>query len=716
MGIHPLNLEFWHRRRPPIILQTEAAECGLACLAMVAGYFGHRIDMSNMRRRFSISLKGATLASLLTIAHSLQLKTRPLKVDLEHFGSLKLPCILHWDMNHFVVLTVIRRNSISILDPTIGECRLPWTEVSKHFTGVVLELSPNERFKKKDDRLRFTLLSLIGQVFGLRRGLFQLLLLGVALQIFMLVGPFYMQWVVDEALVAADRDLITVLGTGFLLLIVVQTLVGAVRSWITTALSTNLNFQWLGNAFVHLLRLPVLYFEKRHLGDIASRFGSIQTIQRSLTAQFVEGVVDGLLVIATVVVMAQYSLQLTAVACFAVVLYGLLRWSIFASLKEATAEQIAHAAKQHTYFLETVRGVQSVRLFNRAEERRIGWTNALADQFNSELRISRLGISYQSANTLLFGSERVIVIWMAALAVLDTRFSVGMLFAFISYKDQFSQRMTSLIDKLFEFRMLHIHGERVADILLTEPEEELPNFEFDVERIVPDIVIQALAFRYAAEEPYVLADLDLTIPSGQCIAITGVSGCGKTTLVKLLLGLMDPTDGSILVGGTKLKQLGLYNFRQLVGTVMQDDQLFAGSIADNISFFDSVPDQEWVVACARLAFISDEIAAMPMGYNTLVGDIGTGLSGGQRQRLLLARALYKKPKILVLDEATSHLDTGNEELVNEAIGRLQLTRILVAHRPQTIAMAQRVVTLHLGKIVRDVTLLELGCTNTNSIA
>jgi ATP-binding cassette subfamily B protein RaxB len=276
-----------------------------------------------------------------------------------------------------------------------------------------------------------------------------------------------------------------------------------------------------------------------------------------------------------------------------------------------------------------------------------------------------------------------------------------MLFAFISYKDQFSQRVAALIDKLFEFRMLRLHGERVADIVLTEAEEDHHDAEVDPERIVPTIEVRNVAFRYADGEPYVLKDLNLTIPAGQCIAITGASGCGKTTLIKLMLGLVEPTEGEILVGGIKLKHLGLSNFRQVVGTVMQDDYLFAGSVADNISFFDAVPDQARVEACAQLAAIHQEIGAMPMAYNTLVGDIGSGLSGGQKQRILLARALYKNPKLLALDEATSHLDIWNEQLVNAAIKQIQLTRIIVAHRPETIAMAQRVVVLQQGKIVRD---------------
>ncbi|WP_036213352.1 peptidase domain-containing ABC transporter [Massilia alkalitolerans] len=405
----------------------------------------------------------------------------------------------------------------------------------------------------------------------------------------------------------------------------------------------------------------------------------------------------------TLIMMLLYSVKLAAVACVAVLLYALLRLVMFRPLRDANSEEIIHSAKQQSHFIETVRGMQSIRLFGRSEERRSSWMNALTDEFNAQLRIARLAVSYQTANTLLFSGERVIVIWLAAIAVLGNEFSVGMVFAFISYKDQFSQRMASLIDKLFELRMMRLHGERVVDIVLTEAERDDDAAEVDANQIMPSIEIRNLSFRYSDSEPEVIRELNLTIPAGQCMAITGPSGCGKTTLMKLLLGLLTPTGGEIRIGGVPLGTLGLSNYRHLLGTVMQDDTLFAGSISDNISFFDPMVDMQRVHICAELAAIAPEIAAMPMAFNTLVGDIGTGMSGGQQQRILLARALYKNPKILVLDEATSHLDVWNEQAVNAAIEKIPLTRIIVAHRPETIQMAERVIILHNGQVAQDVT-------------
>jgi len=692
-------LRFAAGRRLHMFLQTEAAECGLASLGMVACFHGHRIDLAGMRRRFTVSLKGATLAYLMQVAGRLQLAPRPLRLELSEMPLLRAPCILHWDLNHFVVLRSADARGAVVHDPAFGVRKLANHEVSRHFTGIALELSPMAGFTAADDRRRVRLRDLMGPVAGLKRSLAQVFVLALALQAIAIVTPFYMQWAVDGAVVSADRDLLTVLGMGFLMLAVVHVALSALRSWVVLYLGTTLNLQWIANVFSHLLRLPVSWFEKRHLGDVVSRFGAVNTIQRTLTSSFVEALIDGAMAAATFAMMVVYSVPLTLLAGCAVLLYGLMRCGFYDPLRRATEEHIVHTAKQQSHFLETVRGVQSIKLFGRQEERRSRWLNLVVDAVNQDLATQKLGLGFRSANALVFGVERVAIVWLGALLVLDGGFSVGMLFAFMAYKDQFYARVGGLVDKLVELRMLGLQGERLADIVLTPPEEDAATMPADP--IDASLEVAGLSFRYSDMEPFVLLNCSFRVEPGESVAIVGASGGGKTTLVKLMLGLLAPTDGRVVAGGIDIQKLGIERYRKLVGTVMQDDQLFAGSIADNICFFDPMPDSQAIERFARMAAVHDDIASMPMAYNTLIGDMGAALSGGQRQRILLARALYKQPRILFLDEATSALDVQKERAVNEAIRTLKLTRIIIAHRPETIASAERVIVLQAGKVAQD---------------
>ncbi len=682
------------------ILQSEAAECGLASLAMVADAHGQRIGLPEMRRRFPLSLKGAKLNHLIQIAQQLGFSTRPLRLDMDDLGKLKLPCILHWDLNHFVVLAKVGKSKATILDPAIGERTLGFDEVSQHFTGVALELTPTAEFKPQKAAPAVTARQLTGHIRGLWRALGLILLLSVALQVFVVLAPFFMQWVVDQVLVSADKDLLTVLGLGFGLALVLQIGIGLLRGWSVVWLSSRLGLQWMGNVFAHLLKLPLDFFEKRHLGDITSRMASVQAIQKTLTTSFVEAIIDGLMAVVTFGLMLVYSWKLALVTLLAVALYLCIRAIAYRPVRDGTERQLIAGAKQQTHLLESLRGMQSLKVAGEESQRRSTYDNLMHDTVNNEVRLARMGLGFNSASQLVFGIERIAVIWIGALLALQNVFSVGMLIAYLAYKDQFAGRTAALIDKWIEFRMLRLHGERLADIVLTEPEVE-PTFEA-LPPADPRIEVENLSFRYADGEPWVLKDCSFVVEPGESVAIIGASGCGKTTLVKLLLGLLKPTTGAIRIGGHDLHKLGPRNVRAIVGAVMQDDQLFAGSIADNIGFFDPDFDQARIEAAAKLAAVHDEIAAMPMGYHSLIGDMGSSLSGGQKQRIILARALYREPKLLFLDEATSHLDVMRERLVNDAVKALKLTKVIVAHRPETIASADRALVMDGGRIVQEV--------------
>jgi ATP-binding cassette, subfamily B, bacterial CvaB/MchF/RaxB len=697
------------------ILQTEATECGLACLAMIAAHYGHHLDLATLRARFPVSLKGMRLDRLIEIAGRLDLGTRAVRLELDQLGQLQLPCILHWNFNHFVMLTEVRARQVVIHDPAQGARTLSFDEVSRAFTGVALECWPNPGFLPRAPAPAIRLRTLFGTISGLSRALGQILILAFALEIFTLASPFFLQWVIDEVIVAADRSLLTVLALGFGLLLLMQHATSALRAWMLMYLGTTLNLQWRANVLTHLLSLPARYFERRHLGDIVSRFGAIDTIQQTLTTAFLSAIVDGLMATVTLAMMFVYSPPLACVALATMTLYGLLRCAWYRPLRLATEEQIVRAARQQSHFLETVRGVKTIKLFNRQSERRASWLNLLVEQINAGLHVQKLQLLYQQVNGLLFGIEGLLIIWLGATRVMDGLFTVGALMAFNAYKLQFDQRVGNLIDKYFELRMLRLQGERLADIVCEPPEPDA--FQHGAARssgpLDAGIELEAVEFRYADGEPAVLDGVSLAIAPGESVALVGASGCGKSTLVNVLLGALEPTRGVVRIGGVELGRLGLAQLRAMVGTVMQDDTLFAGSIADNISFFDPHAEVAWIEECARLAAVHDDIAAMPMAYDTLVGDMGTVLSGGQKQRVLLARALYKRPRILVLDEATSHLDLQRERQVNAAVGALRMTRVIVAHRPETIASASRVITLERGKVVLDQTAAPTGAAHAS---
>jgi ATP-binding cassette subfamily B protein RaxB len=428
----------------------------------------------------------------------------------------------------------------------------------------------------------------------------------------------------------------------------------------------------------------------------------VQTIQSTLTTSFVEAIIDGLMAVITLGMMLLYSWKLALVTLIAVGLYLGLRGLAYRPLRDGTEQQLVKAAKQQTHLLESIRGIQSLKVAGCEPSRQSTYLTLMHDAVNQDVKLAQLGLGFTSASQLIFGIERVTVIWLGAVLALQNVFSVGMLVAYLAYKDQFAQRVSGLIDKWVEFRMLRLHGERLADIVLAEPERsEGTGAVAGSELMGARLDVQGLGFRYAEGEPWVLQDCSFTVEDGESVAIVGASGCGKTTLVKLLLGLLPPTRGSIMLDGWEIDRLGHRHYRQMVGAVMQDDQLFAGSIAENIAFGDDGYDQQCVEEAARLASVHDEILAMPMGYHSLIGDMGTTLSGGQKQRVILARALYRQPRILFLDEATSHLDVERERLVNDAVRHLKLTRIIIAHRPETIASADRVLVMDGGRIVQE---------------
>ncbi|MDF3904403.1 peptidase domain-containing ABC transporter [Paracoccus sp. AS002] len=686
----------------PVILQSEAAECGLACLAMVAGHHGHRMDLPAIRRRFSASMKGTTLKDLAGIGEALHLATRALRLDLEDLSRLRLPCVLHWDHNHFVVLTRVGARGITIHDPAIGRRKVPMAEVSRKFTGIALEAWPTDGFARRDETVRISILDMIRRTRGIGAAVAQVLAVSLLLEITVIAMPIGFQLILDEVVVAADRDLLTILVIALAFLLILQVAASFARSWITLLTGSGLALQWKVGLFDHLMRLPLAYYEKRHVGDIVSRFGSLDSIQRTVTASAVTALLDGVMSLALIAMMWLYGGWLLWLALLGVGLYAVLRLSTWGIYRRMSEEAIVHAAQENTHFMESVRGIGSVKVLNLESRRQGTWINHLVERLNAELRVQKFDVYFRSGAASIFGIDRLLIIYFGVMAIIDSAMTVGMFVAFLAYKDQFADRINSFIDTVLQFRMLALHGERIADIAMAEPEEEArrPLAAPPPSAKPARLEMREVRFRYADNDPEVLKGIGLRIEAGECVGIAGPSGAGKTTLLKVLAGLARPGSGQVLINGVPLDAIGLAAYRSRVGCVLQEDRLFAGSIIDNITGFAAQVSAEDLERAARMAAIHDEIRAMPMGYETLVGDMGSTLSGGQKQRIVLARALYRRPSVLLMDEATSHLDSTNEEIINLAIRRLGMTRIVIAHRETTLAMTDRIIRID-GGIAAD---------------
>jgi len=685
----------------PSILQTEHSECALACLAMVSGYFGHKIDINTLRNRHSVSQHGVTLKDVIRIAEKMNLASRAVRLELDEIGKLKRPAILHWGMSHFVVLKKVSPGKLIIHDPAVGVRTVSLKDAGKDFTGVALELTPTSDFKEKDEQKKLRISQLWSSAAGLKRGIIQVILLSLLLELFIVAMPYFTQLVIDDVLVSRDHDLLKIVIIAYLLVVLVQMITNVIRSFVVMHLTNKMSFQFAVNIYRHLLKLPLEYFSKRHIGDIVSRFGSQANIREFITSGIVSVTLDGIMVIVTLIMMFIYSRMLTFIILAAVVLYGVLRISTFGWIRRRTEEQIVAAAKENTNFMENIRTMQGIKLFGKETDRLSLWENYYVDVINAGIRIQKFGINIGVINGIITHGRAILILYLGANAVLGNELSIGMLMAFTSWSQSFLSRMLGLFDKTIEYRLLDVHLTRLADIVYTEVEPSMEGTEIQSieESSGPLLEVRDVAFRYSENHPYLFNSVNLSLKSGETIAVIGPSGCGKSTLLKVLASMYRPSHGEIRIYGRDIDKTGLASYRNKICAVMQDDGLLTGSISDNICFYDPAPDRDAIQRAAGLAAIHKDIIALPMQYDTLVGNLGTALSGGQIQRILLARAIYKNPKILFLDEATSHLDVENEKLVNIAIKQLNMGRIIVAHRLETIKLADQIFQLTPGGLI-----------------
>ena len=680
------------------IRQTEAAECGLTCLAIASGMLGAHVEMADVRRKFPVSNRGLTLHEVMNIAAAMGMTTRPLKCELEELRDLQVPSILHWGMSHFVVLRQVSRTAITIQDPASGIRTIAMKDAAKRFTGVALELARAPVFKRQKQRSPLKLTSLFRMTPTITGALMQVFILSILLQVYVVASPFYMQLAIDEAALKGDAGLLGLLAFGFGLFGIFNVIADALRAIAMQKMSALLGWDMTGRLFHHMLRLPLPWFQRRRLADALSRFESIEPVRALFTNGLVGSVIDGLLAAVTLAMMMVFAWKLAFVTAAGLLVYVLIRLvSIPFTIQLAGDALVADIAEQGKR-IETLRAIQTIKVMGAETQREGDWSNRFAETIRTGQKSAFANIAFSSLQGTFDAITNVAVIYLGATAIIENNMTVGILFAFMSYKMQFVGRAQGLFETFISWRMMDLHSDRIADIALHPVEAGIDDIGPGLPEMRGGLEARNLSFRYAPQEPLVFQGLYLNVQPGEFVAIVGPSGTGKSTLLKVLCGLYPLTFGEVRIDDLPLAAWGPRNVRRNFGVVMQDDELISGSIMENVAFFSESIDTAWAWRCLEMACVDEEVRAMPMRGETFVGDMGAALSGGQKQRILLARALYRRPKILMLDEATSHLDLERERLINAALRSNTVTRIVVAHRPETIAAADRVLVLANGRL------------------
>ena len=688
-----MNRLFARRHSLPMIFQAEANECGLACLAMIVSYFGSASDIRSLREASNLPAFGASLKHLTRAAAAAGLKTRSLKLELDDLRLLATPAILHWDLDHFVVLKKCSGGKLIIHDPAVGIRKYPIDELDGHFTGIAVEFSPAGGVIGTGPVRRLRLRDLVRFSHGTVRGMALILLLSLLVQACSLLSPLFLQLVIDQGLARGDMDLVLVVALLFGLLMLARIALGQVRALVSMQFSIRLGFQMVSGLFEHLISLPLRFFERREMGDLISRFSSVEKISALISQDMITVLVDGLLSILSLGLLFIYSPLLAAVCLGFVIAAMLIKLCSLPGEKSRRQETIVRAAKSESRLMENIRWASIIKNYAIEEQRTADWQNHYVNSANAGYQLGTFQLWFGSAQGLLFGIEQIVVIYIGATLISAGSLTIGQLMGFIFLKQHFSSSVLAMFPKLAEMRLMQLDLERIADIALEEVEETGSVAHLPRRSFTGRLRGEKLCFRYSTDELPVFEALDFGVEPGEMLVITGPSGCGKSTLLKLVAGLEQPDAGTLLYDGSPLRKLGLAALRAGAAAVLHSDGLLAGDIAFNINLEDEPYNQPRLEDACRRTCILDEILALPLGFNTRVGELGNSLSAGQVQRVLLARALYKRPKLLLLDESLACLSDSVARRILENIRELRIAVVLVTHNPALAGLGTRQIRL-----------------------
>ena len=697
------------RRSVPVILQMSAAECGAACLAMILGYHGRPTRLEECREQCGVSRDGLSTRVLADAARRLGLRARGFSLEPSVFTDLQLPAIAHWNFNHFVVVERFARTYVDIVDPATGRQRISHAEFDAAFTGVVLTFEPGVEFARRDDAPVAAWRNALAYVLsapGIRHAAVQIVLASVLLQVLGLALPTMTGLVVDHVVSSGTSDLMTSLGLGVVAIVAAVAGLSYVRAATLVHLRARLDTHLMLGFLEHLLSLPYRFFEGRKTGQLVSRLSSNAVLREMLTNQTLAALLDGSLVAGHVVVLLivapGFGLVVLAIAAVQIAVVCVSA----GPLQRLVARELAAYAESQGYLVEALKGMPLLKASGSEPRVLAQWSNLYSAQLNlATQRGARLSVVDATMTAARLGAP-LVLLWCGAAWALSGGASLGTMLGLSALAAAALIPLASLLASAQQFQLVGAHVQRVVDVLEAAPEQARHTLRA-APRLSGRIDVRDLSFRYAPTAQLALRDISVSIQPGQKVALVGRSGSGKSTLAGLLLGLYQPTQGSIVYDGYPIEDLDLPALRSQFGVVLQDPFLFSATIRQNIAFQEPEMPLEGVIEAARVAAIHEEIAQMPLGYDTILAEGGATLSGGQRQRLQLARAIARHPGVLVLDEATSHLDVLTERQVDHNLSQLSCTRIVIAHRLSTIENADQILVFRDGAIIQRGTHAEL---------
>lgn len=696
-----MNLFSFRRRRLPIVLQDANGECGIACLAMVAGWHGHRLEYAHLKAAYPTTRRGLSLANLAAVADSLNFDVRGYQIeDIKDLKNVRLPAVLHWTGNHFVVLKAVKGGEYVIHNPAVGIRQLVKDDVEENFTGFVLEMHPNSAFRTIVQEKRYPLGKILELTYGLRASIVQVVVVAVVGSVITMLMPLFVQAAIDSVLPQSDTDLLFALAVGLLLV----SLSIAFADWLKTRIVSNVGgaffAQLTRNAVGQLFRLPLSYFEGRHPGDIATRLESVDHIRVVVTRSFVAAAVDGIMILLSGLVMFLYapSLAIIVTSIFLVVIG--IRIAVYPRMRRDGTTSLKARSEERAKLIDSLRAIATLKAANATAPVASRWYDSFIQYVNATFRIQMTEANALLAVEIVTAIGTALTLYLGIAAVLRQEMTVGMLYAFFTYRTLFFGRIDNLVSTMTEVSMLGANMGRLADFIELEPEAATAVVE---RQIRTSVRLRQATYRAGFADKPILHETDFEIApdTGRMIAIIGPSGSGKTTLLKLLAGLYSPSTGTMEVDGVPVERWGLGAYRRNFGLLLGVDKLMHGSIVENVTMFEIEPDRSKVMVVLKVAELDDAVANLPRGLDSVVSEENGLLSGGQRRRLMLARALYHDPGILLLDEVTANLDPETAARIINNLRAHSATKIITSHDLYVLKACDEVFQMKDGRLERD---------------